>query len=148
MERFYTTVKQAKKLMELGIDPKTCDMTYTQIAHREGEEVVQEFEASLGQDIAISHDLFSFRNGYTIPCWSLVALLNLIPDFEVITHTVNGVGGSYRECFIDSGFHQTDFRTSLIDGAFDMVVYLLEFEKQYGTRKEGNLISTRDINEK
>ena len=135
MERFYTTIEQSDKLVALGLDPQTCDMSYWMDNNKE-------FQIKIGKDVAIANNLFSFRNGYTKPCWSLVALLNLIPNFELITHDVNGAAGSYRENYIDTGFHQTEYRTSLVDGAFEMVVYLLESEQKYG--KDG-YIKTRQI---
>ncbi len=125
MERFYTTIEQSDKLVALGLDPQTCDMSYWMDNNKE-------YQIKIGKDVAIAHNLFSFRNGYVKPCWSLVALLNLIPNFELITHDVNGGAGPYRECYIDSGFFQTDFRTSFVDDAFDMVVYLLNSQQKYG----------------
>lgn len=137
MERFYTTIEQSDKLVALGLDPQTCDMSYWMVNNNE-------YQIKIGKDVAIAFNQFSFRNGYVKPCWSLVALLNLIPNFELITHDRKGVAGNYRESFIDSGFHQTEFKTSLVDGAFDMVVYLLECEKQFG--KDGTYMKTRNIN--
>ena len=78
----YTTIEESERLMQLGIDPKTADMRYEQLA----KELSGPFEwkARLGSDPAIRHDLFSFRNGYVKPCWSGEALMDLIPD--KITH--------------------------------------------------------------
>lgn len=133
MERFYTTVKQAKKLMELGIDPKTCDMTYTQIAHREGEKVVQEFEASLGQNVAISHSLFSFRYGYTIPCWSVGALFCMMPNYieyngeYCFIKTARTRKGFLVECSNNRGYIAfcKDYKT-LIDGLYQLLCWLVK----------------------
>lgn len=129
MERFYTTIEQSDKLVALGLDPQTCDMSYWM-------DINNQFRIQPYKDGAITNNLFSFRNGYIKPCWSLVALLNLIPDFEITTNTVNKYGMTYRQCYLVSGFHQVDFRTILVDGAFEMVVRLLEFKQKYGENEE------------
>ena len=129
MERFYTTIEQSDKLVALGLDPQTCDMSYWMDNNKE-------YQIKIGKDVAIAHNLFSFRNGYVKPCWSFVALLNLIPDFEITTNTANKYGMTYRQCYLVSGFHQVDFRTILVDGAFEMIVRLLEFKQKYGENEE------------
>ena len=129
MERFYTSKEQSKRLVEMGINPETADLSFY---YKDDEPQIIEY---------------SKRNNkrFWIPCWSLVALLNLIPNFELITHDHKGVAGNYRESFIESGFYQTDFKTSLVDCAFEMVVYLLECENQFG--KDGTYMKTRNIND-
>lgn len=117
MERFYTTVEQSDKLVSLGVDPQTCDMSYWKVNDNE-------YQIKIGKDVAIAFNQFSFRNGYIKPCWSLAALLNLIPDFEITTNTVDRYGLTYRQCYLVSGFYQVDFRTILVDGAFEMLVKL------------------------
>ena len=68
----YTTIEQSKKLIELGLDPKTADMYYEQ-------EIGRKTDVKVGKSLAIEQNLFSFRNGYEIPCWSLGALIDLMP---------------------------------------------------------------------
>ena len=72
MERYYTTIAQSMQLLDLGLNPKTCDKSYWLNEQKE-------WELKDEQDVAITHDLFSFRNHYVYPCWSVGALLDLIP---------------------------------------------------------------------
>ena len=73
----YTTIEQSKKLIELGLDPKTADMYYEQEIGRKTD--MPYYAVKVGKSLAIEQNLFSFRNGYEIPCWSLGALIDLMP---------------------------------------------------------------------
>ena len=131
MERYYTTKEQSKELLKLGLNPETADMCFEyQKAHWPDEPAYLDWP-----------QCYKKHDKQDIPCWSLVALLNLIPNFELIAHDI--ANGRFRNYYIDSGFHQTEFKTSLIDSAFDMVVYLLKCEKQFG--KDGTYMKTRNI---
>lgn len=74
----YTTIEQSKKLVELGLDPKTADMYYKQEIGRKDD--MPYYTVEVGHSFSIEQNLFSFRNGLEIPCWSLGALTNLMPD--------------------------------------------------------------------
>lgn len=80
----YTTIEQSKKLIELGLDPDTADMWYEQIAEDLGGPV--QWKAFVGKNSAIQYNLFSYRKGYIIPCWSLGALIELMP-LELAKHS-------------------------------------------------------------
>ena len=67
MNRHYTSIEQSKRLLELGLNPKTADMCYM-YAKFDGESEPQYF-ASLSK--AKTND---------ISCWSEGALLDLIPS--------------------------------------------------------------------
>jgi len=53
-----------------------------------------------------------------IPCWSLAALLKLIPNFNMFKRTI--------ECKIETTNHSIDKACDLIDAAFEMVCWLKE----------------------
>lgn len=79
MNKICTSIEQSKKLIELGINVKTADMHYsTWTILNEGEfilspnqgETIEKLQESYGNQI--------------IPAWSLVALLDILPN-EIIT---------------------------------------------------------------
>lgn len=63
----WTTYREAKELVKLGLDPRTADMCYMD---------VDEANTSQIEPIPIC----SNRNKNSVPCWSLGKLLNLLPD--------------------------------------------------------------------
>ena len=74
----YTDIEQSKVLEDI-LPLDSHDMYY------EGKngDLDSEFNLFIGQDISILKNLFSYRFGYTIPAWSLAALLQIIPkDIE------------------------------------------------------------------
>ncbi len=74
MVRGYTTIEQSKKLLELGLDPSTADMMY------------REYETVIGDDYGYAYKIQPFysSNIDDIPCWSLAALLDVLPEPELI----------------------------------------------------------------
>jgi len=56
-----------------------------------------------------------------IPCWSLAALLKLIPNFNMFKRTI--------ECRIETTNHLVDKACEPIDAAFEMVCWLKEHNK-------------------
>lgn len=58
---------------------------------------------------------------YDIPCWSLAALLKLIPNFNMFKRTI--------ECRIETTGHLIDKACDLVDAAFEMVCWLKENNK-------------------
>ena len=78
MKRGYTTIEQSKKLLELGIDPCTADMIIefgmADILHN--PNLTKEHWESM-----ISSDFY--------PCWSLTALIELMPIIDYNTPNLN-----------------------------------------------------------
>jgi hypothetical protein len=55
-------------------------MTYCAVTEGMREKmIIKNWEVNVGLDIAIKENLFSYRNGYMLPCWSLAALLSVLP---------------------------------------------------------------------
>lgn len=67
----WTTIEQSNKLVDSGLDPNTADMSYEKESNR------SEWKISCGKNIAIRDNLFSYRNKYVIPCWSLGKLIKI-----------------------------------------------------------------------
>lgn len=75
----YTDINQSKKLAEILL-LESADMTYCAITEGMREKmIIKNWEVNVGLDIAIKEKLFSYRNGYMVPCWSLAALLSVLP---------------------------------------------------------------------
>jgi len=76
----FTSLEQSKKLAEI-LPIESADMTYCAITEGMREKMtIKNWEVNVGLDIAIKENLFSYRNGYVVPCWSLAALLNVLPN--------------------------------------------------------------------
>ena len=80
----YTDIEQSKKLAEI-LPLESADMYY------ECTKEEPEHKVYVGRNIAITYNLFSYRNGNTIPCWSLAALLNVLPEINGIPLTLEKV---------------------------------------------------------
>ena len=125
MMKGYTTLEQSKKLVELGLDPFTADMLYY----------------TLTPDIPVCQKPFIFKGqDMEIPCWSLTALISLMPNklenlstpnTSVWLEIGNRIVEYRRQSNIDQSTINNDeipsFRgVDLITNAFDMVCWLIE----------------------
>jgi hypothetical protein len=72
----WTTIDEAKRLVAAQVDLNSADMNYV------GGPFT--WTLSAVPSIAVKNNLFSFRQGYEWPCWSLGALLQLIPKQIVL----------------------------------------------------------------
>ena len=95
MVRGYTTIEQSRKLIELGLDPSTADMYYKYVLPKSDK---LHHVPDVGEP---TNALSWYNKGYTlngrkepwelkdfcIPCWSLAALLSVLPDYTMQTNT-------------------------------------------------------------
>ena len=114
-----TTTEQSKKLIELGIDVHTADMYYYK------ENVFNNALATFNGALLVKGNSKP-EVEYTIPAWSLSALLSLIKPVNENTYTIQGTldGGaiiSFEE--VTSIVFQED---NILDAVFEMVCYLIE----------------------
>ena len=74
----YTDIEQSKKLVELGIDVNTADMWYPPSLIKYG--VVNKWleNPTIIKDIEHS----KLKKEYYVPCWSLAAMLNVLPEIQ------------------------------------------------------------------
>ena len=70
MNRHYTSIEQSKHLLELGLKAETADMQWF-------------LEDNYGI-VQIKEDLEDWGGDCTIPCWSVGALLMLMPNGSFI----------------------------------------------------------------
>lgn len=107
----YTNIKQSKKLLELGLSPKSADMFYQWIPYGD--------------------------SGCCMPCWSVGALIKLLPSSIVDKKGVKYIRCSdfahveYLAGYWDRGYHYKIFsefthNQSLVDVLYKCVKWLLE----------------------
>lgn len=132
----YTSIEQSKKLLELGLSPESADLKfkYDYNEHRCVEipmmVIVPNWDDEYNKDI---------------PCWSLSALLELMPkgifiedkDYIIDITPVGYVTSknpfdcTWQVSYFDSENEDDDYLVSkvnknLIEAAYNMVVWLLE----------------------
>ena len=109
----YTDIIQSKKLAEI-LPIESADMWYSYYGNPKYNHTIA-YEGEqwfLCQIRNSSHD---------IPCWSLSALLELIPNFNMFKRTI--------ECKIETTNHLVDKVCEPLDAAFEMIVWLKENKK-------------------
>ena len=134
--KHYTTIEQSKKLLELGLKLETADMIYR-----------KEFDPYYNTYVLNEEypEFLKFSGDFLqgdVPCWSLGALLEIMPEqiiysdfkpfplglFKGNKEEHSKYGHYWIQYFAtDSGgaYVQTNGH-SLIEAAFNMVVWLLE----------------------
>jgi hypothetical protein len=101
----YTDIEQSKKLAEI-LPIESADMRFC-FSHTLGGRITGHYPM-IGREPSLG----------TIPCWSLSALLRLIPKFNMFKRTIG-----YK---IETVNHSIDKARDPIDAAFEMVVWLKE----------------------
>lgn len=157
MNKICTSVKQSKKLIELGIDVKTADMYYMYRHWEIDEETVgSQSDASIGFNSDFYCGADNGKTYHYIPAWSLTALLELIPkhikqeDGRTYTfHIFNDDGIVIKRwgcSYCAEDFHNraeylsdphlkyptniySDKYDNPLDAVFEMVCWLLENKK-------------------
>lgn len=79
LQNNFTTPEQSKRLLELGVPADSADC-YWQLR---SDSLAENwgYRCYIGTSPAIKDNLFSFRNGYTIPCWSVGRLMEI---YEIV----------------------------------------------------------------
>lgn len=118
-----TTIKQSKKLVRLGLDPKTADMNWW------GNE-------KIGVEYNLDFIPYSKKSVYysCLPAWSLDALIEVIPkeidgNDLAIMYTSYGEGwfvgyAKFSDGYYEGLIHEV-FGETKIDAAYNMVCHLL-----------------------
>ena len=112
--RAYTTIEQSKKLTEI-LPLESADMMY------------QEYETVIGDDYGYSHRIQHFFSSDIegIPCWSLAALLGVLPEIK----------GCKPIIALDDNYitypHISDLHTKAdnpVDACYELILKLNEFK--------------------
>lgn len=139
---YYTSIKQSKKLVELGLDPKTADMYYQAVLPKFSDKFHHVPE--VGNPL---HSLEWYNKGYTtsgkkslsldeycIPCWSVGALFTVMPNIlskrSGITHvpTINKsiTGNKYFVEYLGSYPNiPINVTSNIITAVYNTVIWLL-----------------------
>jgi len=119
--RAFTSLEQSKVLAKI-LPLESADMYY----ERTKEE--SEYKVYVGKNLAITYNLFSYRNGYTIPCWSLAALLSVLPRIDIEKEICSDDTFDYRvKAYIGDGYIG-DWFDNPIDACYEMVIRLHELK--------------------
>jgi hypothetical protein len=105
----YTDIEQSRKLAKF-LPLESADMYYD----RGGLP-------SLIDKYVTHESIKNDKYHHLIPCWSLAALLKLIPNFNMFKRTI--------ECRIETTNHLVDKACEPIDAAFEMICWLKEHNK-------------------
>lgn len=118
----YTSIEQSKKLLELGLDANTADMFYSIITSITTDEQI------IGRIPMLKWDNMSSLT--YIPCWSVGALLKLLPDILIegkaycpVLYKANQYVITYQHGNI---VFRSLYKMDLIDSLVSMIIWLLE----------------------
>lgn len=117
----YTTIEQSKKLLELGLNPETADMFYSRRPTGNSEySIFPDFKPKGRLEVFTKVDL---------PCWSLGALLGMMPCIPNCTILFAILDGKYGICItpLDSGLALNEIEANNpFEAFYSMVIWLLE----------------------
>jgi len=123
MSNIATNIAQSRRLLELGLDPKTADMVWVRYA-------------AGGYRLEVLHrELFERIKETDIPAWSFSALLEVMPSDLYYQHTVVHIEKDYYSCI--RNIHDPEqedgpygvratFGDTAVNAAYEMVCWLLE----------------------
>lgn len=125
MIKAYTDVEQSKQLAKI-LPMETADMCYMEYATSDDPTLRYE-----GQPPMVLGDIpITEIDVVCLPCWSLAALLNVLPKPTKRIYELNIYGGDEKPFF---GFNDSDLNihkafegNDYIDACVNMIVYLHE----------------------
>ena len=142
--KHYTTIEQSKKLLELRLNPETADMAHIVKRNdcRESWELAAEDPGNVYT--GLKYSIGMCLSDYALPCWSLGALLEVMPEqitysdfkpfllglFKGNKEEHSKYGHYWIQYFAtdSGGAHVQTNGHSPIEAAYSMVVWLLENE--------------------
>lgn len=126
----WTTLEQSICLVACGLDAKSADMHYEQQCDEYGAKLY-EWRLVAEKSRAIEKNLFSWRQKYEEPCWSLGKLISIIrgcnKKFEKISIFENTNAGNIIVCFLNETIETLKFTgTTELEACVNAIVWLLE----------------------
>lgn len=129
----YTSVKQSKKLAEI-LPHKTADNTYERVVIAGCNLGIPEEQQYVHRDIP-----FTYFSGVGVPCWSLAALLSVLPFHLIVNNQgyafsmhkgLNIDGKTYMIRYnifnTDICLYSTDYYNNPVDACYEMILKLHE----------------------
>ena len=109
----YTNIEQSKKLAEI-LPHESADQTWERIAIAGANlDVPEELQYKHNGDIP-----FQYYSGICAPCWSLAALLNIIPNYKLSSEH------NYHTCTAETSFGKET--VGWFDNSVDACVAMIE----------------------
>ena len=120
-----TNIEQSKKLLELGIDTETADMSY----RFDFDDEVYELSTAPYIDWVVPKYGESDKFETILPAWSLTALLELMPEIGGDTPTLKKRPNETKwGCWYEN-WHIIKQGDDQVDAAYNMIVWLKENNK-------------------
>lgn len=124
--QYYTTIEQSKKLLELGLNPDSADMFYNE----EPDECYPKDIVDTKYPMVIREGQKHYLKEYGVPCWSLGALLEIMPEIDNQLPSLRKYKNYYCVVYSDIttrlGDSQWQNGKTPAEAAYNMVVWLLE----------------------
>ena len=121
----FTDLEQSKKLAEI-LPIESSDQTWARIA-------IAGVNLDVPEELQYRHNgdmPFQYYSGIGLPCWSLAALLNVMPSEVVDNHflTLHKEGEEYCCCYENYNGHSIKgcFSDNPIDACYEMIIKLKE----------------------
>lgn len=133
-----TTLKQSKKLIELGLNPETADMSYSVlISDFRGNTIPKKDHLyTLSTSYSTSYMHVGLEKREIIPAWSLSRLIEMLPHYISSMDAVlviNKDGVSYESDYVSgsSKYFQEDY--GLFQNLIDCIEWLIKEEGKLKT---------------
>lgn len=127
---YYTSIDRSKKLLELGLNPKSADMWWLYVT-AQGKHIAMMYEEPDPHYLARMAS-YGIKNT-AIPCWSVGALLNMMPP--IITTSQDtfyfkvlkaDCGYSVRYEAIPNGVLLSSYQQDLTDACCELIRLLFK----------------------
>ena len=117
----YTDLEQSKKLAEI-LPHNTADNTWERVTIAGSNLNVPEEQ----QYIHNGNMPFCFYSGIGVPCWSLAALLDNIPQIKL--DSISQFNRKHWRCcsYFSSDWHSSEWYDNPVDACYEMILILHE----------------------
>lgn len=137
----YTSIEQSKKLLELGLNPKTSDLIYVAYMFDEPPKAGDVKLPTMFEDHETKHwyyidflepfyeeDWTNNKEYPNIPCWSTDALLGLLNHPYLYKDKLGDEDAWFCESYIEEFGEMFQGRASItsLDACYNVIIYLLK----------------------
>ena len=124
----WTTLEESKQLLESGLPIETADMRYSFIGEHIKEATENDYLLHTG---SVDKNSYTFKHKFLVPCWSLGALMQLLPrmveqGYDLIINPQFYV--IYINPFSKDVKFVCDMSSFLIENVKDAIIWLLKYE--------------------
>ncbi len=125
----YTTIEQSKKLVELGLNPDTADMSYSY----DFDDSRYIITMTPAKSWIVPKYAECIENPQVLPCWSLGALLKLLREYNDC-NKLDIFSNRSQKWQITISYYDVVWKEheevsiNLLEASYSMIVWLLENE--------------------